>query len=101
MITLSQVSGQVVGFVLDPQGAAVPEARVTLLSGIEQRVVNADVTGFYRFDDLPPGPIEALAFDPRSALRGRAIGTCITDSTATSFPWSTPHGVPGVPTRSC
>lgn len=74
-IELAEVSGRVSGFIYDPQGVAVPDARVTILNGIDRRETNADVTGFYQFEQMPPGPIEVRAFDPRSALRGRNFGS--------------------------
>ncbi len=80
VIELAAVSGRVSGLVLDTNGDPVPDARVTILTGIDRRQVNADITGFYSFEALPPGPFEVQGFDPRSALRGRAFDTLPADS---------------------
>ncbi|HEX4954150.1 MAG TPA: carboxypeptidase regulatory-like domain-containing protein [Thermoanaerobaculia bacterium] len=73
-IGIGVVAGRVTGRIFDPVGATVPFARVTVLTGVDRRDGNADATGVYEFDRLPPGPIEIRAIDPRSALRGRAFG---------------------------
>ncbi len=74
VIRLAEVSGRLTGRVLDPRGATVPGARVTVKTGVDRRQVSADVTGFYEMDRLSPGPIEVQALDPRTSLRGRTLG---------------------------
>ena len=74
VISLAQVSGVVTGTVRDPHGEPVPDARVTVINGIDRREANADVTGVFQLDRLPPGPIEVRALDPRTSLRGRSFG---------------------------
>ena len=73
-IEIREISGRVTGQILDPLGAPVASARVTIRSGIDERQVNADITGVYSLDRLPPGPIEVQALDRRTALRGRVFG---------------------------
>lgn len=90
-IQIAPVSGQVTGTVLSPEGEPVPRARVTVLTGVDQREVNADVTGVYSLDRLPPGPIEVRALDPRTSLRGRVFselaerGSGVVDVTLGAF----------------
>ena len=74
IIRLDEISGRLTGRVLDPRGNTVAGARVTVLTGVDRRQVNTDVTGFYEMDRLPPGPIQVQALDPRTSLRGRTLG---------------------------
>ena len=83
IIRLGEISGRLTGRVLDPRGNTVAGARVTVLTGVDRRQVNTDVTGFYEMDRLPPGPIQVQALDPRTALRGRTLGELAENGSAT------------------
>ncbi|HEX3130768.1 MAG TPA: carboxypeptidase regulatory-like domain-containing protein [Thermoanaerobaculia bacterium] len=82
IIRLGEISGRLTGRVLDPRGNTVAGARVTVLTGVDRRQVNTDVTGFYEMDRLPPGPIQVQALDPRTSLRGRTLGELADNSSA-------------------
>ncbi|MEO1367395.1 MAG: carboxypeptidase regulatory-like domain-containing protein, partial [Acidobacteriota bacterium] len=73
-VTLEPVIGRVTGTVRNPDGDPVRSARVTVTSGVDFRRTNTDAVGFYQADNLPPGPVEVVAVDPVTGLRGRASG---------------------------
>ncbi len=60
----------VTGKVVDPSGAAIVGATVTLTAGNNHRETTSDTRGLYRFDQLPPGTYIILAlrdgFSPRT-----------------------------------
>ncbi len=82
-VSLGEIAGGVSGQITDPDGSAVPFARVTVRSAVGERVVNADVTGFYGVERVAPGPLEVRGFDPRTALRGRTLGELAEGGSAT------------------
>ncbi|MGH9351691.1 MAG: carboxypeptidase regulatory-like domain-containing protein, partial [Terriglobia bacterium] len=51
------VNGSVVGTVIDPSGAVVPQARVTItnVGTTVSQTARTDASGYYSFPDLPPG----------------------------------------------
>jgi hypothetical protein len=57
------VTGNISGVVIDPTGATIPGANVTLLSPalMESRSAKADTSGSYSFTQLPPGTYEVKA----------------------------------------
>ena len=75
ILILRSVVGRVAGNIVSPRGAQVPGARVTVISGADERSVNADSTGFYQADNLPPGSVTVLATDINTGLRGRRFST--------------------------
>jgi hypothetical protein len=62
--------GSVTGAVVDPNGAVVPNATVTLANSITgyKRTVNSDTDGMFRFTDVPPNnyqlTVSATGFPP-------------------------------------
>jgi hypothetical protein len=74
VIQLNPIAGRVAGQVLSPRLLPVPRARVTVVSNVGTRQVNADVTGFYELNQVEPGPVTVTAVDPSTGLRGRAFG---------------------------
>ncbi len=76
-IVLGEMSGRVSGRVLDPGGVEIPGASVTLRMDAEQRRTNADLSGIYSIDRLPPGEVMIEALDPRTGLRARASGELV------------------------
>src|SRR5205085_4291112 len=61
-------AGSITGSVVDPNGAVVPKATVTLSNAITgyQRTATADADGTFRFDNVPPNNyqlvVSALGF---------------------------------------
>src|SRR5882724_6927848 len=56
-VAAQDIFGRIVGSVIDPSGAAVPDVKVTITNEATQvsRVVTADKTGYYVVDPLPVG----------------------------------------------
>src|SRR5437868_12459296 len=56
-------AGTVTGVVVDPNGAVVPNATVTIANSITgfTRVANTGPDGTFRFDNVPPNPYQLYA----------------------------------------
>ncbi len=115
--------GTVTGLAIDPSGAAVPDATLTLTSedtGVK-REARSNGTGAYSFPDLPPGsyrigaqakgfqPLETRPFpveayrtvrqDLRMELAGARSEVVVTDAAATVLQVDTPSVSSGLLTR--
>src|SRR5687767_830715 len=70
----AQFTGNIQGTVDDPSGAAVPQAKVTLVNAATQAsaTTTTDATGGFRFLSLAPGPykitVEAAGFAKAEAM---------------------------------
>jgi len=83
LIQLDPVIGRVTGTVFSPRGEPVAGARVVVTVGADFRSTNADITGLYRTDNLPPGAVTVEAVDPSTGLRGQAFGTLVEGQSVT------------------
>ncbi len=72
-VRLRAVVGAVGGTVLSPRGAPVPDARVMVTVGDDERAVNANAAGQYLLQRFDEGAVTVIATDPRTGLRGRAF----------------------------
>jgi hypothetical protein len=56
LVALAQGTGRLQGRILDPNGAVISGAKVTLSSGGHEKTTQSDKEGVYTFADLFPGP---------------------------------------------
>ncbi|MGB7200935.1 MAG: ankyrin repeat domain-containing protein [Pyrinomonadaceae bacterium] len=52
---VSKGQGKITGTVTDPNGAVIPNANVTLFSGVRAMTTSSDADGIYKFENLSPG----------------------------------------------
>jgi hypothetical protein len=51
-------AGRIAGRVLDQTGLVLPGVAIDLAAGAARRATTTDAEGRYRFDEVPPGPVE-------------------------------------------
>lgn len=51
----TKARGKITGTVTDPNGAIIPNANVTLFSGVRAITISSDADGIYKFENLSPG----------------------------------------------
>src|ERR1700678_4579815 len=57
-------SGSIHGTVLDPSGALVSAARITLIRGDQSQQTQSDADGQFSFTNIPPGPFQLTIASP-------------------------------------
>jgi hypothetical protein len=60
-LAMAPQSGQIAGVVLDPAGAVVPGASVTVVNGNYRQVVTTDANGAYIASNVPSGQVSVTA----------------------------------------
>ncbi len=83
LYALAWVSGAatLTGQVVDPQNEAIPQAQVFIEPGLNGalRQTASDAQGWFRFDDVAPGPVGVFALAEGLAFGGRHINVAIED----------------------
>lgn len=92
-VAFGQTTGEIQGFVKDPQGAVVPNVAVTI-TGVDvgfNRTVNTDGEGFYRASQIPPGRynIEAAATSGFAGKKQEGVLVTLGNTTTVDLDLST------------
>ncbi|MCA9537557.1 MAG: Ig-like domain-containing protein, partial [Myxococcales bacterium] len=83
VIRLRRILNAVGGHISSPRGEPVPDARVTVSVGLDERGANANQQGDYLVRFVREGDVTVIATDPDTGLRGRAYGVLDPDASVT------------------